>query len=197
MHKSHVRGAIVVAESMVLGIATQAFAQNAAPAADSDNVTLQEIVVTARKRAENLQETPVSITALTGEALTEKNFTSLADIAGSAPNLQFFGGTSSQQVFIRGVGQTDYISTTDPGVAVYVDGVYIARQTGTPTSLVDIDRIEVLRGPQGTLFGKNTLGGALNIITKDPDGQLGGLARVTAGIAAPRAVSCVGAQRTT
>lgn len=145
-----------------------------------DQQKLEEIVVTAQKREERLQDVPISITALSGDTLQQKNYTSLSDIAGSAPNLQFGGGASAQ-VFIRGVGQSDFLLTTDPGVGIYIDGVYIARQSGTPASLADIERVEVLRGPQGTLFGKNTLGGALNIITKDPNGAFDGMARVQVG----------------
>lgn len=146
---------------------------------------LEEVIVTARRREENLQQTPISVTALSGEALKEKGFTTLSDVAGAAPNVQFPGavaaGGSSAQVFIRGVGQSDYLLTTDPGVGIYIDGVYIARQTGTPTSLSDVSRVEVLRGPQGTLFGKNTLGGALNILTQDPDGRFAGDGRMQLG----------------
>jgi iron complex outermembrane recepter protein len=137
-----------------------------------------DIVVTARRREETLQSVPVSVTALSGAALEQRGYQSIVDIQQTTPNLAFTpgtGGTSSQiSGYIRGVGEFDYIITSDPAVAVFVDGVYQARPFGAITSLLGIERIEVLRGPQGSLFGKNTIGGAINIVTTKPTGSESG-----------------------
>jgi iron complex outermembrane receptor protein len=133
---------------------------------------LEEIVVTARKREERLQDTPLSIVGFSRDDIERRQIVTLADVGQHAPNVQFHasgvGGKNSGQAFIRGVGQSDYFMTTDPGVGVYVDGVYLARSLGSIFDLVDIERIEVLRGPQGTLYGKNTIGGAINIVSAKP-----------------------------
>lgn len=128
---------------------------------------LEEITVTARKRAENLQETPVAITAMTGGMLEERQVTNVAEVAKFAPNVNISpvanisGSSASITAFIRGVGQTDFNITVDPGVGVYVDGVYVARSVGALLDMADVSSVQVLRGPQGTLFGKNTIGGAI------------------------------------
>lgn len=140
--------------------------------------SLEEIVVTARKRKEDIQDTPISITALTAAGLEERQMTSIASIDHFAPNVVFntsspiSGTRSSASVFIRGVGQTDFALSTDPGVGIYLDGVYIARSVGSVLDILDVDQVEVLRGPQGTLFGRNTIGGAINITSKRPDQEL-------------------------
>ncbi|MEM9749391.1 MAG: TonB-dependent receptor [Pseudomonadota bacterium] len=136
--------------------------------------SLEEIVVTARKREEGLQSTPIAITAVTAKALEERGIVQLEDVATIAPNVSFSGiapisgNPSAAVVYIRGVGQNDFTPVTDPGVGIYVDGVYIARSVGAALDLIDIERIEVLRGPQGTLFGRNTIGGAISLFTQDP-----------------------------
>lgn len=130
------------------------------------------IVVTARKREENLLETPAAVSALSPETLAERNISNLADVGKHIPNLNIsrfgVGNTAQAAIFIRGIGLQDHIITTDPGVGVYLDGVYLGRQMGSNLSLINIERIEVLRGPQGTLYGRNTIGGAINIITIKP-----------------------------
>ncbi len=148
---------------------------------------MDEIVVTARKREESLQSTPISISAFTGEGLEFRGVTNTTEIAAFTPNLVFqnnpsFGGASnSAAIYIRGVGQKEFLPTTEPGVGVYVDGVYIARSVGAIMDLVDVERIEVLRGPQGTLFGRNTIGGAISITSQKPDDKIAGKATVTYG----------------
>ncbi|MBI2969292.1 MAG: TonB-dependent receptor, partial [Gammaproteobacteria bacterium] len=115
---------------------------------------LEEIVVTARKREESLQDTPISITAFTGEALEQQHIDQLEGIANFTPNLTFDTGTTfsgsnaAAAVYIRGIGQIDFTLTTEPGVGIYLDGVYIATSIGSVLDLVDIERVEVLRGPQ-------------------------------------------------
>ena len=150
-----------------------AFAQaggTSVAAAESDQVT--DIVVTAQKRSQSIQSVPIAITAATGADLERRSATNIADIVTKAPNVTVTSssqGGSNDGFFIRGIGQFDFISTVDPGVGVYMDGVYIARTAGASLDLIDIDRVEVLRGPQGTLFGKNAVGGAVSIYTEKPD----------------------------
>lgn len=157
----------------MISLPSLAHAQEA-EAKDSTGNTLEEIVVTARKRTENIQQTPVAVTALTGAALAERGISNISDIAASTPNLRFdagaaiSGSSNSTTVFIRGIGQTDFNLTIDPGVGLYLDGVYVSRSVGALFETTDIERIEVLRGPQGTLFGKNTIGGAVSITSRMP-----------------------------
>jgi iron complex outermembrane receptor protein len=148
---------------------------------------IEEVVVTARKREESLQDTPVSITAFSAEALEARHIDRLDGIAAATPNLSIDSGTfvsassAAAGIFIRGIGQVDFTLTTEPGVGVYLDGVYIASSMGSLLDLVDVERIEVLRGPQGTLFGRNTIGGAINVTTRQPDDTLHGRLKVTGG----------------
>ena len=137
-----------------------------------DDEIFEEIVVTAKKREESIYEVPVAISAFQGEALSKQGIVDLTDIGKFVPNLNVTGfsagHTSSVNPFIRGIGLQDHLITTDPGVAVYIDGVYLGRQVGQNWNLANIERVEVLRGPQGTLYGRNSLGGAINIITRKP-----------------------------
>lgn len=148
---------------------------------------LEEIITTARRTTENLQDTPVSVTSISAELLHEIGAMDLRNVTNVTPNMEFSyagngsGGGNFAQVFIRGVGQPDFIITKDPGVGIYIDGVYLARAPGSVLELLDIERIEVLRGPQGTLFGKNTIGGAVVVSTQRPSDELGGIAQVTLG----------------
>lgn len=177
------RGAAPIALAVGL-YAIPAMAQ-AQPAAAP--IVLEEIIVTAERRSTNLQDTPIAITALTAEDLREKGVVDLKGVADATPNFQMTtsgngsGGSNFAQLFIRGVGQPDFIITKDPAVGIYIDGVYLARAPGAVLELLDIERVEVLRGPQGTLFGKNTSGGALNISTKAPSDDFGGVAELRVG----------------
>jgi iron complex outermembrane receptor protein len=134
-----------------------------------------EITVTAKRRAESIYEVPVAISAFTGENLENQGIMDLIDIGKFVPNLNVTafsaGHVSSANPFIRGIGLQDHLITTDPGVSVYVDGVYLGRQVGQHWGLANIERVEVLRGPQGTLYGRNSIGGAINIITKAPGAE--------------------------
>ena len=138
----------------------------------ASNEVFEEIVVTAQKRAQSIYEVPVAISAFTHDQLERQGIRDLVDIGKFVPNLNVTGfsagHTSSANPFIRGIGLQDHLITTDPGVGVYVDGVYLGRQVGQNWSLSNIKRVEVLRGPQGTLYGRNSIGGAINIITSQP-----------------------------
>lgn len=146
-----------------------------------------EIVVTARKREENVQSIPLAVSAFSGEAIAARGVEKIDGLADFTPNMTFqnnpsFGGAgSSAAIYIRGIGQKEFLPTTEPGVGVYVDGVYVARSVGALLDLVDVERVEILRGPQGTLFGRNTIGGAISLTTKKPDEQFGGNLQVTTG----------------
>ena len=149
---------------------------------------MEEITVTARKREEGLQDTPIAVSVFSGESLEARGIQRVDEIAGLTPNMSFDnintngGGGNSAAVFLRGVGQRDFLPSADPGVGIYVDGVYYARSIGSVLDIIDIDRIEVLRGPQGTLFGRNTTGGAIAIHTQKPHEEFEGKVRVRVGI---------------
>ncbi|WP_373079925.1 TonB-dependent receptor [Zhongshania sp.] len=148
-----------------------AFALNSYGAQAANDLALEEILVTAEKRETSLQDTPISILAFSSERLERFGISDLGDIAGLAPNVTitpFPNSRSSLVVFMRGVGNNDSQSTQDPAVGIYLDGVYVARSIGLTSDVADLERIEVLRGPQGTLYGRNTTGGAINLITAKP-----------------------------
>ncbi|TAK54656.1 MAG: TonB-dependent receptor [Gammaproteobacteria bacterium] len=150
----------------------------AAPAVAAE---LGEIVVTAQRREQALQDVPVSISAYSAEQLELRSATSLADLAAFTPNFSFVSHDAGMNFRIRGVGHADSSLFFDPGVGIYVDGIYLPRMRGVDLDLLAIERIEVLRGPQGTLFGKNTIGGAISIITARPGDEFTGSAEVTTG----------------
>jgi len=133
---------------------------------------VDEVVVTARRRAEALQQSPMSIAAFRGQELERRGAANLADLPLANLSIREGGSTSgagfTPVMSIRGVGQTDFTINTDPGVGVYLDGVYLGRTIGSVLDLLDVERVEVLRGPQGTLFGRNTIGGAVRIISRAP-----------------------------
>ena len=134
-------------------------------------VVLDEVVVTAQKRAESLQQTPVSVTAFNAEKLRLRGIESVADLSANVPGLTiepFPIDMATLRIFIRGVGTLDAQITQDPAIGVYQDGVYIGRSVGLAFDVADLERIEVLRGPQGTLYGRNTIGGAISLITRRP-----------------------------
>lgn len=159
------------------------FALEPALAQQAHEGGIEEIVVRARKREELLVDTPVSVTAITATALRDAGVVRLDDIRTLVPNLQFSVGRENQEGFIRlrGIGTTSGEIVFDPGVAVYVDGVFLPRMIGQLVDVVDVEQVEVLRGPQGTLFGKNSVGGAINITTVKPQPDLGASLLVSAG----------------
>ena len=167
--------------TLVLGLPASLRAQEAPQQANegysADADGFGTIVVTARRREENIQDAPLAITALNAQALQNMNVQSSTDLDARIPNLSLSpspGNAASTLVaYIRGIGEYAPNFTNDATVGVYVDGVYRARMSGNLSDLIDIERLEVLRGPQGTLFGRNTTGGALNIVTKRPANEAG------------------------
>jgi iron complex outermembrane receptor protein len=143
-----------------------------------------QIIVTAQLRAQNIQDIPLSITAVTGELLEERSQTTLTDITAQMPNLLLqrnpAGQGNSVRVFIRGVGQSDQSPSVEPGVGTYIDDIYYGTVLASAFDLTDLDRVEVLRGPQGTLAGMNTLGGAIKLYSRKPEGE-GGYVEVSIG----------------
>ncbi len=146
--------------------------------------SLGTVKVTARKREETLQEVPVAVTAFTADALEKLNVNDISDIGSQVPNLTIYaarGSSSTVTAYIRGVGQSDPLWGVDPGVGIYLDDVYIARPQGALLDVFDVDRIEVLRGPQGTLYGKNTIGGAIKYISRPLSEKTEGFVEATVG----------------
>ena len=144
---------------------------------------LEPIIVTARRREEEIQQIPLSVISLGGDQLEARSLNNLRGLQNFVPNLTFAPsqnvGDAAGNVFIRGIGQEDFLAGSEPGIGFYLDGVYVARTMGTLMNLVDVDRIEVLRGPQGTLYGKNAIGGAINLISKAPKPGLAGYVDIT------------------
>ncbi len=176
------RGALLsgVAALALCGAAHAADPSAAAPAAASDGaISLEEVVVTAQKRKTNLQDTPIAISAMDSEALKARHVQSVEDLGdGSIPSLRvapFFARKSALTIGMRGVGSSGDANqpARDQAVGVYINGVYLGRAQGLGSALYDVERIEVLKGPQGTLFGRNTEGGAISIVTKAPTGVFG------------------------
>lgn len=172
-----------LAQSASAQTTTQAQSQTAAP---DDQTKVEDIVVTARRTEENLQKVPVAVTALSAAMIENRNLKDTTALAGATPSLVLQpagrGGTAGQPaIYLRGIGSADNALTGDPAVGVYVDGVYLARTIGSVLYLGDIQRVEVLRGPQGTLFGKNSIGGALSITSNPPADHFEAKAELTVG----------------
>lgn len=186
---------ITAATTAILGALAALLGLAAAPAAVAQQVAasnpepasagLQEIVVSAERRDEKLQTTPIAITALSGEALQSRNLANITDVGAYVPNAVIqplgAGWGATMSAFIRGVGLGDNILSFEPGVPIYVDDVYIGRPQGAMFDLLDLERVEVLRGPQGTLFGKNAEGGTVRMIAVRPQGNDTGSASFTVG----------------
>jgi Outer membrane receptor proteins, mostly Fe transport len=156
----------------------------AVPAVAQD---IAEIVVTAQRREQNVQDVPIAVTAFTAQDLQTRGLNDIRALSQLTPNVNldagspFSGDTSVLSASIRGIGQDDFAFNLDPGVGVYLDGVYLARTIGANQSLLDVERIEILKGPQGTLFGRNTIGGAINIVTHTPGTEPRLIATATVG----------------
>lgn len=150
-------------------LSTSAYAQDAAPQDGAS--TVEDIIVTARRTSESAQKTPLALTAFSGQTLERIGAQQVTDLQGAVPNLNIVqgrGSSNATNIYIRGIGQPDALQTFDPAVGVYVDDVYFSRIRGTQFDLLDLERVEVLRGPQGTLYGKNTIGGALKLVSRRP-----------------------------
>jgi outer membrane receptor protein involved in Fe transport len=148
----------------------------------ADAQQLDRVVITAEKRLTLLDDTPASVTALSGSKLTEQGLNTLSDVATLAPNVSFTGqGQGVAQIFVRGIGNVFLLAGGDPGVALYADGAYVSDQTSSNVSLFDLARVEVLRGPQGALYGRNATGGAVNLISARPTDAFSAHAGVLVG----------------
>ena len=168
----------VGAAALLAAASGTAFAQDAdRDQADQDPGGVPVITVTARRVEESLQETPVAVSAFNAQALEARGIVDTSEVGNFAPNVTldststFSGASSTLQAFIRGIGQSDFAINTDPGVGIYIDDVYIARTVGAVSELYDVQQVEVLKGPQGTLFGRNSIGGAINVRTQRPDDE--------------------------
>jgi iron complex outermembrane receptor protein len=191
MKRTHLSSAI----GLVLGLALLAplHAQQTTDDADTTKPTaakqaeatqLQAVTVSARRRNESLEKVPVAVSAFSGDDMKDLQANNIDGLQGAVPGLNIVqgrGSSSSVNVFIRGIGQPDALQTFDPGVGMYVDDVYYSRIQGALFSLFDIERVEVLRGPQGTLYGKNSTGGAIKVVTKEPSATPEGSVEGTLG----------------
>jgi len=169
---------------MVLAIGAALAGLTTSVFAADDPMVLEEVIVTAEKRSESLQETPISISAFDAGMIDDLGISDLSDLNGLAPNFSltpFPNSRSALVLFMRGVGNNENQITQDPAVGVYMDGVYIGRSAGLASDVADLERIEVLRGPQGTLYGRNTTGGAVNMVTSKPRGTFGFQQTVSVG----------------
>jgi iron complex outermembrane recepter protein len=175
---------------LLLAASAVATAQEVSPAsassaAQADESQLQEVVVTAQFRKQDLQATPLAISAVTSSAIEAQGARDIADVTNRIPSVTFttgsLGGSQTPLVSIRGLGQTDFNLAVEPGVGIYVDDVYFGTIYGSVFKLLDLDRVEVLRGPQGTLAGKNSEGGAIKLFSKEPTGKGGGYLEATYG----------------
>jgi len=167
-HNSRVKTSLswVAVAAASLGVSVPAAAQEAA----ADRI-FEEVVVTARQREEKAQSVPIPITALSSEQLVTRNLMEVRDLEKLSPNTSIDYSSvngNAIQVFIRGIGQTNWSGTQDPKIGMYVDGVYLSRPQGALVDFNDVERVEVLRGPQGTLFGRNTTAGLIHIINNRP-----------------------------
>ncbi|WP_238388280.1 TonB-dependent receptor [Sinimarinibacterium sp. NLF-5-8] len=177
---------LAVAAALMLSPLSQAQEATSAPtpASQKGASKIEDMVVTAQRREERLQDVPVAVSALSTDQIESRGITNLGDLNALAPGLQISNmptNTTSSQVTVRGVSQINPAITWDPAVGIYVDGVYIGKAQGSIFDVVDLDRVEVLRGPQGTLYGRNTLAGAINLVTRAPTGTFGGSAAFDVG----------------
>ena len=179
---------VVSSLALVASLTTPAYAQDETPVeadAEDEDGRNNVITVTAQFREQNLQDTPIAITAVNSEMLEARGQTNIAEVAAQAPNVtltpQPQNGGTGLIAYIRGVGQTDFNYALDPGVGLYVDDVFIPTLSSSLLELMDLDRIEILRGPQGTLAGKNSIGGAIKLFSAEPRGDGTGSLMVTYG----------------
>jgi iron complex outermembrane recepter protein len=178
-------GSVLLAASLAAPVsAQQASSEPQDPPHARDATTLDAVTVTARKREETIQDVPVAVTAFTADTIERLAIEDLGDLGAQVPNLTIYaarGSNSTVTAYIRGIGQSDPLWGVDPGVGIYLDDVYIARPQGALLDVFDVERVEVLRGPQGTLYGKNTIGGAIKYVSRGLPRETGGFASVTLG----------------
>ena len=180
---------VVSSLALVASLSTPAFAQDgpapADAAAEDEEDRNNVITVTAQFREQNLQDTPIAITAVNSEMLEARGQTNIAEVAAQAPNVSLTpqpqNGGTGLIAYIRGVGQTAFNYALDPGVGIYIDDVFIPTLSSSLLELIDLDRIEILRGPQGTLAGKNSIGGAIKLFSAEPRGDGSGSLMLTYG----------------
>ena len=183
MKRTYMSLAIGMAFGMAVAVRAHA-QQSDMPAKPAEAKKLEAVTVTARKREETLQDVPIAVSAFTSAALFKQNVQNLGDLQGKVPSLQVYaarGSNTTMTAYIRGVGQADPTWGFDPGVGIYLDDVYMARPQGALLDVFDVNRIEVLRGPQGTLYGKNTIGGAIKYVSNPLPTTFGGSAEATVG----------------
>ena len=175
----------VGASALALSFTAPALAQDEDAAATAEEEAGDVIIVTAQFREQNVQDTPLAITAVNAEMLEARSQTNISQVANNAPSVTLkpqgaaFG--PSMGASIRGVGQFDFNPALEPGVGLYIDDVYYATLTGALFDLLDLDRVEILRGPQGTLAGKNSIGGAVKLYSQRPEGDNSGYVSATYG----------------
>ncbi|QFU77465.1 TonB-dependent receptor [Halioglobus maricola] len=151
---------------------------------EGESFSLEEVVVTARRRSESLQDVPIAVTAISGDALTLKGASDITELAQAVPSVTLEPSRATNTTltaFIRGVGQQDPLAGFEQGVGLYMDDVYMSRPQGNVVDIYDVERIEVLRGPQGTLYGRNTMGGAIRYVTRRLDDELSGSLKASYG----------------
>ncbi|MDH4398266.1 TonB-dependent receptor plug domain-containing protein, partial [Sphingorhabdus sp.] len=176
---------LLTTAAIILYPATLVRAQETSMETQAESQGLEEITVTARKRDENMQDVPASVSALSADELERRFDSDVRDFAGASPNIviddtqQGPGGVAA--IYIRGIGVGDVEKSVDPAVGVVFDDIYIGQSSGSLLKAIDIDRVEVLRGPQGTLFGRNATGGVINLARSRPTYDLTGKARATYG----------------
>jgi iron complex outermembrane receptor protein len=174
-----------VSAAVRLALGCGMFAVAATPVLAAEDEELAEVVVTAQFREQSVQDTPLAITAVSAEMLEARSQTNITEVANQAPSVTLRQAAPqygpSIQAYVRGIGQLDFNPALEPGVGMYVDDVYFATLTGSVLDLLDLDRVEVLRGPQGTLAGKNSIGGAVKLYSQKPTAEAGGYFSATYG----------------
>lgn len=168
--------------AIAVSMATAALVPQGAYA--EEKIALEEVVITAQKREQNLQDTPIAVSSFNAEALEQQGIDDIEDVSQYTPNVQIAespGGSTGATIGIRGSITVNPVVTIDTNVGLYMDGVFIAKNVGGLFDVAELERIEILRGPQGTLYGKNTVGGAVNLVTRKPSGEFGGNVKVGVG----------------
>jgi iron complex outermembrane receptor protein len=183
----HCIGSSACAVLLAAAVSAQAQQTPSTTAPAEVSGALEEVVVTAERREENIQTVPIAVSAFTADSMQSRNITDIQALGNLTPGVNldagapFSGDRSVLSASIRGIGQDDFAFNLNPGVGVYVDGVFLARTIGANQNLLDVDRVEILKGPQGTLFGANTIGGAISIVTHTPGDEERFIATATGG----------------